>query len=147
MKFNIPNLKKGPERDALADCIDYAAEHSNLSDERVFFVLSRFFERVADNMCAGHIVPFPSFGKWGARLEDRKLRLAQHNRGFPYCVPRFVASRPLSEQVKTTAPCNSNAKDGLDTLCRNASRAKPTQARVHSDQQRYRDSISKQLGL
>ena len=146
MKFKIPNLNHGPEREALADCIDYAAEHTKLSDERVFAVLSRFFERVTDNMCAGHVVIFPAFGKWGPWLEERPAKLARHNHGHPYCVPVFVAANPLREQVRTTAPSSSAPKRALQGLQRNASRRRPTQARVHSELQRYRDSISEQLG-
>jgi len=146
MKIRIPGMKNGPERTALADCIDYAAQRSNLSDDRVFKVLSYFFERVADNMCAGNVVPFPSFGKWGPWLEERKIRTARHNGGFPYCVPVFVAAKPLREQVKTTAPCSASARASLRILRRNASCTRPTAARVHTDQKRYRDSISVQLG-
>lgn len=145
MKFKIPNLNHGPEHDALADCIDFAAERTNLSDERVFAVLARFFERVADNICAGRVVPFPSFGKWGPWLEERKVKLARYNHGHPYCLPVFVAARPLREQVKTTAPATSEPKKALQSLQRNVSRNRPTHARFHSDVQRYLDSISEQL--
>ena len=147
MKTHIPYLRQGPEYDALARCIDRAAAVSKVSDERMVIGLTAFFEQAVDLVAIGKVVPLFGLGKLGAVLEERSIRQARHNRGFPYCYPMFVASPTFRSQVKATAPTARAAKKALFSYRRNGSRraVQNNMNRVFDDMKAIRESIAEQM--
>jgi hypothetical protein len=147
MKVHIPRLLSKEERAALADCIERGAADAKISDDRGAVFLAGFLERMADLVSMGKVVPLYNVVKVGASLEERLSRLARYNRGFPYCVPRFVAGRALRRQVKATAPISKVAKATLDNFARNSTRHPQggAQDRVFDDMRRIKESIRAQM--
>ena len=118
MRVCLHRMKKGPEYDALVACIEKGAADGGISAERATVVLAGIMERLTDLVAAGKVVPIFNVFKVGANLEERRAKHALNNRGFPYCVPRFVAGKPFRRQVKATAPNSRAAKDALDDCSR-----------------------------
>lgn len=126
MRVHIHRMKRGPEYDALVACIEKGAADGKISAERATVVLAGIMERLTDLVATGKVVPVFNVFKVGANLEERRVKQAMHNRGFPYCVPRFVSGKAFRMQVKATAPNSRAAKDVLDDCSRSTTRRSPT---------------------
>jgi hypothetical protein len=147
MKIKIP-YTGGPDSEALADCIDYAAQRAKITDERGLRFLTFFFERLVDNVCAGRVVGIPAVGKFGPWLEERQLRLKRYNHGLPFNVPKFVPAPSFRRQCKDTAPTSRVGKRLLNNhrLSYDKVKCVNSAAPTHVTMARIRASIDNQLG-
>ena len=144
MKARIPFLRRGEEHDTLIRTIDNAAGRANLSSERFLKALTYWFEEVANEVCVGKPVPIPSIGKIAPVLEERKVRLARYNQGFPYSVPQLVFSPGFRAQVKLMAPISTKGKESLDRYRGN--RSSPNgKTLVHTTTAKIREAIDRQM--
>jgi hypothetical protein len=144
MKTSIPFLPRGEKRETFIRTVDNAAGHANISSERFLIALTYWFEEVANEVCVGNPVPLLGFGELAPWLEERSAQCNRYNQGFPYSIPKFVASPGFRHQVKLMAPCSTKGKQSLKKYRR--SRPGPNHAAlVHTTGAKIREDITRQL--